>query len=549
MNNIFYKKIEELFKNKQFENIKFEISTLGEEEKKDPYLYNILGIIAATNKKNNEAINYFNLALEIDNYYLHSLINLSRLSYINKDYQNIITLLKKYNLKFPENDKVILILADLCFSGGFLEDTIYFHKRLIEIGKYHMNDLAALIFLLNYSNKYSDKQYKKYCNLYDDILSKNRTKYNIVNNEHDKAKIGFLSNDLRDHSVGYFLKDFIKKLNEKNFKTIAFNLFKNNKNDPLTSELKNSFTEWHDVSDLNDKDLSDLIYSKKIYYLVDLGGYSTGNRLQIFKNKPVPVQFSWLGYCNNTHIDEIDYIVVDENVIEHKNNLSSDNIIKMPKIWNSLSKLYDLEINALPFIKNKIFNFGCFNNFMKISDETIELWGEILNKFSKSNLILKNSVTGDKNYKTYLIKKFKNKIDENRIFILNYEKNKKKHLAQYYNIDVCLDTFPYNGVTTTFESLWMGAPVITLKGDRFVSRCGYSINENAGLKNFIAENKNEYLSIALQYMSQTNIKKLIDLRKKLRPQLLKSSLFDTNSFAENFITELNKVYEKNKTDT
>ena len=115
--------------------------------------------------------------------------------------------------------------------------------------------------------------------------------------------------------------------------------------------------------------------------------------------------------------------------------------------------------------------------------------------------------------------------------------------------DVCLDTFPYNGVTTTFESLWMGVPVITLKGDRFVSRCGYSINENAGLKNFIAENKNEYLSIALQYMSQTNIKKLIDLRKKLRTQLLKSSLFDINSFAENFITELNKVYEKNKTNS
>ena len=92
----------------------------------------------------------------------------------------------------------------------------------------------------------------------------------------------------------------------------------------------------------------------------------------------------------------------------------------------------------------------------------------------------------------------------------------------------------------------MGVPVITLKGDRFVSRCGYSINENAGLKNFIAENKNEYFSIALQYTSEINIKKLINLRKKLRPQLLKSSLFDANSFAESFIIELNKVYEKNK---
>ena len=541
MNNIFYKKIEELFKNKQFESIKFEINLLGEEEKKDPYLYNILGIIEATNKKNDEAINYFNLAVEIDKYYLHSLLNLSRLSYINKDFQNIITLLKNYNLKFPENDKVISTLADLCFSAGFLEDTIYFHKKLIETGKHRANDLAALIFLLNYSNKYSDKEYKKYCKLYDDILSKNITNYNIVSDEHDKAKIGFLSNDLRDHSVGYFLKDFIKKLNEKNFKTIAFNLFKNNKNDLFTSELKNSFTEWYDVSDLNDKDLSDLIYSKKIYYLLDLGGYSTGNRLQVFKNKPVPVQFSWLGYCNNTYIDEIDYMVVDENVIEHKNNLNSGNLIKMPKIWNSLSKLDDVRVNDLPFIGKNTFNFGCFNNFLKISEDTIEIWSKILTKFSNSNLVLKNSVSADKNYKKYLTKKFKNKIDENRIIILNYEKDKRKHLEQYLNIDLGLDTFPYNGVTTTFESLWMGVPVITLKGDKFVSRCGYSINKNARLNEFIANTKEEYISIALNSSASTGIENLKKLRKDLRSKIIKSPLFNIDDYTDEFVKQLKKI--------
>ena len=541
MDNIFHKKIEDLFKNKQFESIKFEINLLSEEEKKDPYLYNILGIIAATNKKNNEAINYFNLALEIDKYYLHSLLNLSRLSYINKDFQNIITLLKNYNLKFPENEKVILTLADLCFSAGFLEDTIYFHKKLIEIGKYRMHDLAALIFLLNYSNKYSDKEYKKYCNLYDDLLSKNRINYNVVNTEHDKAKIGFLSNDLRDHSVGYFLKDFIKKLNEKNFKTIAFNLFKSNKNDLFTSELKNSFTEWHDVSDLNDKDLSDLIYSKKIYYLVDLGGYSTGNRLQIFKNKPAPIQFSWLGYCNNTYIDEIDYMIVDENVIEHKNNLNSNKIIKMPKIWNSLSKLDDVRVNELPFIDKNTFNFGCFNNFLKISEDTIEIWDKILSKFCNSNLVLKNSVSADKNYKKYLIKKFKNKIDENRIIILNYEKDKKRHLEQYLNIDLGLDTFPYNGVTTTFESLWMGVPVITLKGDKFVSRCGYSINKNACLNEFTANTKEEYISIALNSVKSGGIENLKKLRKDLRSKIIKSPLFNIDDYTDAFVKQLKKI--------
>ena len=538
MDITFYKKIEELFKNKQFETVKFEIDLLNEEDKRNPFLYNILGIIEATNNNNAEAKKYFNLAIEIDKYYLQSLINLSNLSYIDKDFQNIIALFKNYHLKFPDNDRVILILADLCFSAGFVEETIHFHKKLIEIGKYQQKDLAALIFLLNYSNKYSDEEYKKYCKIYDEILLKNKITYNISKIEHDRAKIGFLSYDLRDHSVGYFLKDFVKKLNEKNFKTIAFNLFRFNKDDLFTSDLKNSFTEWYDVSDHNDKDLSDFIYSKKVHYLIDLAGYSTGNRLQVFKNKPAPVQISWLGYCNDTHIDEIDYIVADENVVSEKKYANSKKIIKMPKIWNSLSKLEDVKTNELPFITNKIFTFGCFNNFLKISEETIEIWAKILEEFNNSKLVLKNSVSADKNYKKYLIEKFGNKVDENRIIILNYEKKKKKHLEHYLNIDLCLDTFPYNGVTTTFESLWMGVPVITLKGDKFISRCGYSINKNAGLNDFIADTKDDYISIALNSVTYNGIEKLKSYRKNLRSKIISSPLFDVQNFSDNFADKL-----------
>ena len=131
--------------------------------------------------------------------------------------------------------------------------------------------------------------------------------------------------------------------------------------------------------------------------------------------------------------------------------------------------------------------------------------------------------------------------DENRIILLNYEKDKNKHLQQYHNIDLCLDTFPYNGVTTTFESLWMGVPVITLKGKRFISRCGYSINKNANLNEFITQNKNEYISSALKYMLDTNIKKLTLLSKNLRSQLLKTTLFDTIKFTDNFIDQIKNV--------
>ena len=166
------------------------------------------------------------------------------MSYIDKDFQNIISLLKDYNLKHPENTRIILILADLCFSAGLIQDTIHFHKKLITNGKFEMKDLAALIFLLNYSNKYTEEEYKKYCKLYNDKLLENKMEYNILDNDHDKTKIGFISYDLREHSVGYFLKDFIKNLEAKNYKTIAFNLFNSDKNNLFISDLKNSLNEW-----------------------------------------------------------------------------------------------------------------------------------------------------------------------------------------------------------------------------------------------------------------------------------------------------------------
>ena len=541
MDTDFNKKIENLFKNKQFENIKFEINLLEDHEKEDPFLYNILGIIEANQKNFDKAKFFFYSALKQDRDYLHSLINLSNISYIDRDFQKIISLLKEYDLRNPENLKVTSTLADLCYSAGFVEETIYFHKKLIKSEKFENKDLTALIFLLNYSSKYSENEYKKYCKLYDEILTKNKTFYNLVNSENDRAKIGFLSYDLRDHSVGYFLKDLVKKLNKQNFKTIAFNLYEDKIDNPFMSNLKSSFSEWYNVSNLDDKELSDYIYSKKVYFLIDLAGYSNGNRLQVFKNKPAPVQFSWLGYCNETYIEEIDFMIADENVIEKNDN---KRFVRMPKIWNSLSKLDSIEINELPVIKNNFFNFGCFNNFLKISDETIEVWGEILSKFTNSNLILKNSLISDKNFKNYLLKKFKTKISENRIIVLNYEKDKKSHLKQYYNIDLGLDTFPYNGVTTTFESLWMGVPVITLKGQRFISRCGYSINKNAQLMDFIAKNKDEYIRTALEFNTDDGVKKLKNLRKSLRPNIINSPLFDTSSFSESFLDKLNKYRKK-----
>ena len=155
--------------------------------------------------------------------------------------------------------------------------------------------------------------------------------------------------------------------------------------------------------------------------------------------------------------------------------------------------------------------------------------------------MLKSSVNADKNYKSYFLKRIKINLNEERIIFLNYEKDKNKSLEQYNKIDITLDTFPYNGNTTSFESIWMGVPVLTLKGNNFISRCGYSINKNLNLEQLIAKDKKDYIEKAINLASSSNLKNLNTLRNSLRKKAMVSPLFNTSALAENFSKELIKI--------
>ena len=195
----------------------------------------------------------------------------------------------------------------------------------------------------------------------------------------------------------------------------------------------------------------------------------------------------------------------------------------------------------MPYLRKKIFTFGSFNNFQKISSKTIEIWSKILNN-TNSRLVLKNSITDNEEVKQNLREKFIfNKVKAEQIHILDFQKDRLDHLSLYNDIDLALDTFPYNGVTTTFESVLMGVPVLTLKGFNFNSRCGESINKNLKLENFIAESYDDYYSKALDFYE--NLEYLKNLRKVLRSNAISSPLFDNKNFALIFSKKVKKIWE------
>ena len=205
-------------------------------------------------------------------------------------------------------------------------------------------------------------------------------------------------------------------------------------------------------------------------------------------------------------------------------------------MWNCHSGINSVRSPSVPhFLKEKNITFGSFNNFNKINDRVINVWSQILLKVKNSKLILKSSLKIDK---SFLKKEFeKYGVIDSIIFL------KKRKLESHYNlykkIDIALDTFPYNGVTTTFEALSMGVPVITMTGYNFNSRCGESIIKNLGIENLIANNEDDYI-LKAQKMAKDN-EKLLDMRKKIYDISHETPLFDTKQFSHDFFSILEKI--------
>tara|TARA_B110000858_G_C17688333_1_gene420048 strand:- start:276 stop:1016 length:741 start_codon:yes stop_codon:yes gene_type:complete len=241
----------------------------------------------------------------------------------------------------------------------------------------------------------------------------------------------------------------------------------------------------------------------------------------------------------------MDYLIADHNLIKKsEEKLYSEKILYLPKIWNTYSRPTELPpISYLNEKDSSLFSYGSFNNFKKISDDTIETWSKIIRN-SNSQIYLKNPHKDDSvDLKKNIIKKFTDKgVQKKKIIFLEYQKNTFNHLNLYNKIDLALDTFPCTGVTTTFEAVLMGVPVLTMKGYNFNSRCGESININLEMENFIADSKDDYFDKAMFYQNKLDSLKKIKL--DLRNKALSSPLFNTKSFAKDFMETLKKAYLK-----
>ena len=459
---------------------------------------------------------------------------------LKSDFFNEINSIYEENKQFFENSLDLKKNILKVFKRTLSVKNVTEYLKKISRTESDPDTFASYIYFNNYLYDWSQSDYLENSQILDNKLIKYPTKelLNFVSRKDEKIKLGFISSDIRSkHSVTYFLRTLISNYDKNKFKIYLYH--NHDVEDDTTKEFEKYVFKSLRISKLDDIEAINAIRKDEINIVIDLNGLSSNHRLNLLKNRLAPIQILWCGYTNTCGLAEVDYLMVDKNLIKpNEEKFYSEKIIYLPNIWNCHSGYNGERLeNQSPLKKNGHVTFGSFNNFKKINDEVIEVWSQILKKVKNSRLFLKTSVaTTQELYK----KKFENQGVLDSITFLDYSNNFTDHLNDYKKIDIALDTFPWNGVTTSFEAIWMNVPVIVMNGYNFNSRCGSSININLGFQNLIGDDKEDYIKKAVSLANDE--KGLQELRKKLYENALKTPLFDQKKFANDFFSSLQKIF-------
>ena len=361
---------------------------------------------------------------------------------------------------------------------------------------------------------------------------------------HEKIRVGFLSGDFCNHVVMKWSWALLTKLNKDSFETYCYS--NNIKVDEITKQLRASVEGWRDIYALTDEATAKLIREDEIDILFDLSGHTENNRLGVLAYRPATVQISGIGFTSSTGLETVDYFLTDEYCLGNSAPYFTENFIAMSHTHICYTPFGEISLKPTtepPCVKNGYVTFGSFNQYRKITDSILIAWKRILDAVPNSRLLLKNQINSTKESKELVSKRLKNLgFDLARVELRGYS---DKHPLDYEDIDIALDTFPYTGVTTTLEALFMNVPVISMYGDRHATRCGLSILTNIGLKELAVASYDDYIKWAV--MLAGNWEWLSILRQNLQRKLKQSPLMDWSGYVremeQTFIDVLNNAKE------
>lgn len=464
------------------------------------------------------------------NYLGNLFVHFWRLSEAGEQYQKVIELRADFASAYSN-------LAWIATLEGRITDAVALYRTALELNPDFRIAADNLLFTLNYSDIYTPEQVRdehlRLAERYDcpdEALAVKR------HQQGEKIKVGYVSPDFKAHSVAFFFEPVLTCHNRANFEIFCYDTA--SVPDETTSRMMNLGWEWRTVYGLSDNAVAAQVRADGIDILVDLAGHTKGNRLGVFALRPAPIQVTWLGYPNTTGLKQIDFRLTDElaDPSGMTDQLYAERLVRLPRSFLCyIPPIKSLEVDPLP--EGPII-FCCFNNYPKISDTILHLWARVLCALPGSLLSLKNGSLCDAGVRDGLIRRFAAcGIDQSRLILSSFSENREEHLRLYGACHIALDTYPYNGTTTTCEALWMGVPVVTLAGNSHASRVGASLLVNVGLPELVAKSADEYVNIALA-LSQ-NRELIMKYRHNLRNMFSRSPLAD----APGFTADLERSYQ------
>lgn len=351
-----------------------------------------------------------------------------------------------------------------------------------------------------------------------------------------RLKVGFVSPDFREHSVMRQIIPLLRERNRAEYEAFCYSDAK--VEDDFTQKGRELADHWICTCRMNDDELADRIYSDKIDILVDLTCHSSCNRMLMFARKPAPVQISWLGYPGTTGLSTMDYRLSDQ-WIDPPGTHDADYVEKTYRLRNywCYDPLGDsMEVSESPALKNGHVTFGCLGNSAKANDSVVLAWRRILESVEGSKMV----ILGRSDRVKRRISKLMGDVAGRLEFV--EQTGREKYLQKYQEIDLVLDTFPYNGPSTSLDAMWMGVPTVSLAGELGVGRGGRSILNAVGLGELSCQTLEEYIqkSAALG----RDIEKLADIRRGLRKRMQQSALMDIPGFARDIEKALRSIWRQ-----
>lgn len=352
-------------------------------------------------------------------------------------------------------------------------------------------------------------------------------------------KIGYVSADFRQHAVAYFIEAILAGHHPSSYEVFCYAA---NHPDVVTARLQGLVPHWRTVDQLDDAALAELIRRDGIDVLVDLSGHTAGNRLGALARKPAPVQIGYLGYPGPTGLARLDYRITDPIAdpapVAGEGENEGEKLLRLPDCFHCYRPpLASPERRSSPFAERGYVTFGSFNNLAKIGPEVLDSWAQILKRTPPSRLHMKSFGLASVATRRRIVERFAaHGVAPERIVFVDYAADPGSHLTHYLEIDLALDSFPYNGTTTTCEALWMGTPVVSWLGLTHPGRVGASLLGAVGLPELVGRDLADYVDLAVDLAAAPA--RLRAYHQSLRARLKASPLCDE----PRFVAALERAY-------